>query len=83
MICFTNLMINLDHGILPACTAEVREDIGISNLDLGILGSLVYLGQVLGKLKRYTHLCNYRIHICVADLQLRKYQVHLNRVPFP
>lgn len=43
-------MINLDHGILPACTAELREDIGLNNADLGLLGSLVYLGLVIGKL---------------------------------
>lgn len=42
-------MINVDHGILPACTAEVRDDIEVDNADLGMLGSLVYLGLVIGK----------------------------------
>ena len=41
-------MINMDHGILPACTEEVRKDIGLDNVDLGILGSIVYLGLVIG-----------------------------------
>jgi hypothetical protein len=49
VIFFTNLLINVDHGILPACTAELRDDLKFSNVNIGILGSLVYLGLVLGK----------------------------------
>ena len=44
----TNLMINVDHGILPACTKEVKEDLNLDNANLGLLGSLVYLGLVIG-----------------------------------
>lgn len=47
---FCNLLINIDHGILPACTAELRNDLELSNVNIGLLGSLVYLGLVLGKL---------------------------------
>lgn len=43
-------MINVDHGILPACTTELREDLHLDNANLGLLGSLVYAGLVLGKL---------------------------------
>ena len=50
VIFFTNLMVNMDHGIFPACTEEVRSDIGIPNTQLGIMGSIVYLGLVVGKL---------------------------------
>ena len=47
-------MVNMDHGILPACTAEVRKDIGLDDASLGFLGSIVYLGLVLGiKFKSY------------------------------
>lgn len=49
VIFFTNLMVNMDHGIFPACTEEVRRDIGIPNTQLGIMGSIVYLGLVVGK----------------------------------
>lgn len=42
-------MINVDHGILPACTQEVKDDLGLDNANLGLLGSLVYLGLVIGK----------------------------------
>jgi len=49
VIFLTNLMINVDHGILPASTLEIREDLNITNVDIGVLGSLVYLGLVAGK----------------------------------
>lgn len=45
----TNLMINVDHGILPACTKEVKRDLHLDNANLGLLGSLVYVGLVMGK----------------------------------
>jgi hypothetical protein len=41
-------MINFDHGIIPAATTALKEDLKISNVNLGLLGSLVYLGLVLG-----------------------------------
>ena len=41
-------MVNMDHGIFPACTEEVRNDINIPNTALGIMGSIVYLGLVVG-----------------------------------
>ena len=48
IVFFTNLMINVDHGILPACTKEVKRDLHLDNANLGLLGSLVYAGLVLG-----------------------------------
>eukprot|EP00347_Sterkiella_histriomuscorum_P017387 403349579 len=50
IVFFTNLMINVDHGILPACTKEVKRDLHLDNANLGLLGSLVYAGLVLGSL---------------------------------
>ena len=55
VIFFTNLMINMDHGILPACTAEVRDDLDLNNWQLGLLGSLVYLGQVTGTATKFAN----------------------------
>jgi len=46
--CFTTLLINWDHGIMPACTKELMRDTGISEMDLGLLGSLVYVGLLAG-----------------------------------
>ena len=48
--CFTTILINLDHGIMPASTREIRIDLNIDELDLGLLGSLVYGGLMLGSL---------------------------------
>lgn len=31
VIFLTNLMINMDHGILPAATEEMRRDFGVTN----------------------------------------------------
>lgn len=42
-------MVNVDHGIMPAATTELKEDLELNEIQLGILGSLVYLGLVLGK----------------------------------
>jgi predicted MFS family arabinose efflux permease len=38
---------NLDHGIIPASTKEIKEDLNIGDTQLGILGSLVYCGVVI------------------------------------
>ncbi len=42
-------MINVDHGILPASTQQVKDDLHLDNANLGLLGSLVYAGLVIGK----------------------------------
>lgn len=43
----TNVLINLDHGILPACTAQMEEHFDMNDTEEGFLGSIVYLGIVL------------------------------------
>ncbi len=48
VIVVTNLMVNMDHGIFPACIDEIRKDIQIGNQDVGLVGSIVYLGLVAG-----------------------------------
>ena len=58
----TNLLINVDHGILPATTNELRKDLNIDNASLGLLGSLVYLGLVIGKLLKIIHNNKYIIN---------------------
>lgn len=45
-----NIIINFDHGIIPAALTELKEDLNITNTNIGILGSLVYLGLTLGAL---------------------------------
>lgn len=44
------LCMNIDHGIMPAATNEIQEYLGASQSDIGLLGSLVYLGNAVGSL---------------------------------
>lgn len=39
-----------DMGILPACTVIMMKELGIPNSTFGMLGSMVYVGQVFGSL---------------------------------
>lgn len=47
---FINLAIlmNYDHGTVPAATDEIRADLDITDDILGIFGSLVFLGNLIG-----------------------------------
>jgi predicted MFS family arabinose efflux permease len=46
----TNALINFDHGIIPACTQEMKRDLLIDDVELGTLGSAVYAGLVVGSI---------------------------------
>jgi MFS family permease len=48
LIFFLNVCINIDHGAIPAATTVLKRDLNMDNVALGIIGSLVYLGLVLG-----------------------------------
>ena len=50
IIFFTNLLINIDHGVIPACTTVLKSELGLTEVSLGTLGSFVYLGLALGSL---------------------------------
>lgn len=50
LIFLINILINLDRGIIPAGTTEIKENNNISNAQLGMIGSLLYLGLILGSL---------------------------------
>jgi len=41
---FANLFVNIDMGILPAGSTVMKEELGVTNKDFGMLGSVVYLG---------------------------------------
>jgi hypothetical protein len=49
LLFFCNFLINIDHGTLPAATLDLKLDLGIDNVALGFLGSLVFLGLTFGK----------------------------------
>jgi MFS family permease len=48
LIFFVNVLINIDHGAIPAATTIMKRDLNLDNIALGTIGSLVYLGLVLG-----------------------------------
>lgn len=50
VIFLINTLINIDHGVIPAATNPIKEDLNIENSQLGLLGSVVYFGLTLGNL---------------------------------
>ena len=50
LIFLINILINLDKGIIPASTTIIKEKSNISNAQLGMIGSLLYFGLILGSL---------------------------------
>lgn len=63
LIVLTNLIINMDHGTIPSATSEIKEDRKIDDAALGIFGSLVYLGNLLGKIDNLIRI--YDIYECI------------------
>ena len=50
LILLMNLLINIDHGVMPAGAIAIRQSLGISNTEYGLLGSMVFFGLVMGSL---------------------------------
>ena len=48
LIFLLNILINIDHGAIPAATTILKRELGLDNVSMGTIGSLVYLGLVLG-----------------------------------
>lgn len=45
-----NILINMDHGTIPAASNEIKSDLRINDAELGSFGSFVYLGNLIGAL---------------------------------
>ena len=81
VIVLTNLMVNMDHGIFPACIDEVRKDINIGNQEVGLVGSIVYLGLVAGNL---THiLARSRVLGCHTNIFALQHKIRARHLPAP
>ena len=50
LICLINIIINFDRGAIPAATTEIKDKNNLSNAELGMVGSLLFLGLTLGSL---------------------------------
>ena len=48
LICLINIFINLDRGAIPAATTVIKDKNKITNAELGMIGSLIYFGLILG-----------------------------------
>ena len=50
MFCVTNVILNIDQGVLPAATVEMMADLQMNKIEFGLLGSLMYIGLISGSL---------------------------------
>ena len=48
VLLFLNILNNVDHGAVPSASVALKDDLGIDNVMLGTLGSLVFLGTLTG-----------------------------------
>lgn len=63
-ICLLSAMIvNMDHGILPACSFEIKMNLGVSEMFIGFLGSVVFAGIMAGSITRYSEKRNNFIEV--------------------
>ena len=44
----SNFCVNIDMGILPACTLKMSKELSLETAEFGGLGSIVYVGQAVG-----------------------------------
>jgi sugar phosphate permease len=44
------LCMNIDHGIMPAATKQIQDFLGVGQSEIGLLGSLVYMGNAIGSI---------------------------------
>ena len=42
------MLVNLDHGAMPAANIYIKEDFGLDEMQIGLLMSLVFLGLIFG-----------------------------------
>ena len=48
LVFLSNVFINVDHGSLPGCSVEIKQDLKMNDFEFGVLGSVVYGGLTLG-----------------------------------
>jgi hypothetical protein len=48
---FITLVVNMDHGVIPAATDVLGKDYDLSPFQIGLLGTFVYIGNFLGIFK--------------------------------
>lgn len=48
LIVLINMIINFDHGAIPAATTTLMNELNLDHVAIGMIGSLVFLGLTLG-----------------------------------
>ena len=51
---FINVLMNFDHGTIPAATEQLRSYLELTDSELGFFGSLVFVGVIIGSLVSLT-----------------------------
>jgi len=59
LIFYLNILVNVDHGAIPAATTVLKRELNLDNVALGTIGSIVYLGLVLGAISAGPIFANY------------------------
>ena len=50
LVLFMNVLINVDHGVMPAGSIVIKNDLGVNNTEYGLLGSVVFMGLTVGSI---------------------------------
>lgn len=45
-----NLFVNLENGTIPSATDAIKETLYVDEEQLGLFGSLLYVGNAIGKI---------------------------------
>ena len=48
LIFLANILINIDHGAIPACSNSIKQKLEIGNFEFGVIGSVVFAGLTVG-----------------------------------
>lgn len=49
-IFFLDVLINVDHGAVPAALSDISEDLGMDETKMGVMGSMVFFGLFIGSI---------------------------------
>lgn len=67
----TNILVNLDHGIIPSATGALKRDLKLNDSELGLFGSLVFVGNIIGSMISVSLINNFnRKHLIIICLIL-------------
>jgi hypothetical protein len=50
LIFYTNILINVDHGSLPGCSIQIKEDLDLNDFQFGVIGAVVFGGLTFGSI---------------------------------